>query len=313
MLTIFTIPKSFTDPHINIIQRNAILSWLQLKSRCEIILMGNDPGVAQVAHEFSIRHLPEIKKNEFGTPLLNSAFSLAQKTALHQTLAYINADIILLSDFLTAIKLVNIPMFLLAGRRWNMKVETAIQFQPNWENQIRQQLIASASLCRYTGIDYFVFPKNLPFELPPFAVGRVGWDNWLLYKIRALNIPLIEATPVITAIHQSHHYSHCAGGEKGMTQGPEARANIKLTGGLAHAGSLRQANLILTPQGLKPKRIPRIIQCCWQYLGALPNFYPKLTPYLTPILLPGKLIMTAIRKFQAFRLKKHFSQSKPYD
>ena len=65
MLTIFAIPKSFEDPHINIIQRNAIQSWLQLQPKCEIILFGNDKGVAETAEEFGVKYIPEIEKNEF--------------------------------------------------------------------------------------------------------------------------------------------------------------------------------------------------------------------------------------------------------
>jgi hypothetical protein len=52
MLTIFTIPKPFRG-HIEVIQRNAIESWLRLRPQCEIILCGDDPGVAEAASEYS--------------------------------------------------------------------------------------------------------------------------------------------------------------------------------------------------------------------------------------------------------------------
>ena len=37
-LTIFSAPKKFTDPHIDIIQRNAIQSWQHLGPDVEVIL-----------------------------------------------------------------------------------------------------------------------------------------------------------------------------------------------------------------------------------------------------------------------------------
>ena len=44
-LTIFTAPKPFTDPHIALIQRNAILSWLHLGPRVAVILLGEELGL----------------------------------------------------------------------------------------------------------------------------------------------------------------------------------------------------------------------------------------------------------------------------
>ena len=54
MLTLFTMPRLFRD-HIAVIQRNAIRSWTLLRPRCEIILCGDDAGVASTAAELSVR------------------------------------------------------------------------------------------------------------------------------------------------------------------------------------------------------------------------------------------------------------------
>ena len=43
-LTVFTAPKPFTNPRINIIQKNAIQSWMRLKD-VEIILIGDEAGI----------------------------------------------------------------------------------------------------------------------------------------------------------------------------------------------------------------------------------------------------------------------------
>ena len=72
MLTIFTVPKPFKE-HIGVIQRNAIYSWTQLPG-CEIILFGDDDGVAETAEEFGVKHVSDIEKNEHGTPLLDFVF-----------------------------------------------------------------------------------------------------------------------------------------------------------------------------------------------------------------------------------------------
>ena len=58
-----------------------------------------------------------------------------------------------------------------------------------------------------TGIDYFIFRKNTFKNIPPLAIGRFGWDNWLLWKARRMRVPLIDLSNGIFAIHQNHSYN----------------------------------------------------------------------------------------------------------
>ena len=209
MLTIFTLPKSFKG-HINIIQRNAIKSWIKLVPQCEIILMGDDEGVEETAQEFGLKYIRDVRKNDFNTPLLSSAFETAQRKAKNNILVYINADMILMNDFIPAVQRINKPLFLMNGRRWDLDITEELDFNnPNWEKELKEKTEKEGQLHGYSGIDYFVFPKDLPHNLPEFAVGRVGWDNWLIYNIRSLKIPVIDATSVISAIHQNHNFSTC--------------------------------------------------------------------------------------------------------
>ncbi len=112
MLTIFTVPKPFRG-HIGVIQTNAIQSWVLLRPECETILFGNEEGTAEVASMFGIRHFPDIERNEYGTPLVSSVFGIAQDIASHQLLCYVNADIMLTSDFLVA-NLIFLPSLVIA-------------------------------------------------------------------------------------------------------------------------------------------------------------------------------------------------------
>ncbi len=271
MITIFTIPKPFKR-HINIIQRNAIKSWLKLLPKPEIILFGDDEEVKETAQEFSLKHIPEIEKNEFNTPLLSSAFNIAQQRAENNILVYINTDMILMSDFIPAIKkLKERQLFLINGRRWDLDVKEEINFNDrNWEQKLCQRVEKEGKLHSYSGIDYFAFPKNLPHQLPDFAVGRVGWDNWLIYNIRRKRIPVINATQIITAVHQNHDFSHSlfSNEKKGRVEGPETKKSLKLAGGFSNMLTIREADWILTEQGLKRPKFPMII------FSKLALFYP---------------------------------------
>lgn len=261
MLTIFSIPKTFSGK-IKIIQRNAIQSWLKLLPKPEVVLLGDDEGVAEAAGEFGILHIPDVKRNEFGTPLLSSAFNIVKKTAKSDILVYINSDIILMSDFIPAVKKINLDLFLMNGRRRDIDITKPIDFNDvNWEKELLEEVENRGVLHGYSGIDYFVFPRNLPCDLPDFAVGRPGWDNWFVYRAKSLKIPVIDATAAITAVHQNHESIY-------KNKIKENKRNLDLTGGFSKICTLREADFILTKEGLRKTPFPRII------FGKLALFYP---------------------------------------
>ena len=85
LITLFSAPKPFTDPHIALIQRNALHSWTLLPD-VEIILLGNEEGLAQTAQEFNVKHIPDVKCNSNGTPLISSMFELARQNSTSELL-----------------------------------------------------------------------------------------------------------------------------------------------------------------------------------------------------------------------------------
>lgn len=250
MISIFSIPKPFQGLN-NIIQRNALKSWLQLTPLPEVILFGDDDGVERVADEFAIRHIPNVEKNEYGTPILSDVFKKAQKICRYDFVSYVNADIIFFQDFIRTISMVKMSDFLLCGRRFDLDIKEEINF--NEENILKKMsnwAKTEGTLHGYSGIDYFLFPRGLVY-LPPFAVGRTGWDNWLIYNIRLRRIPVIDATDAITVIHQNHDYSHSKFGTNKRVAGPEMYYNVKIAGGLSRMLTLREADWMLTQNGLQ--------------------------------------------------------------
>lgn len=273
MLTIFSTPKSF-EGHIGVIQRNAIQSWLSLQPKPEVILLGNDRGTAEAASEFAIRHEPAVDCNEYGTPLLNSIFSIAQDMAGQQLMCYVNADIILMSDFLLAICQIQRQSFLLVGQRWDIDLKVPVDFSnPLWETRLRASVKERGKLHGLSGLDYFVFHRGLYRDMPPFAIGRTVWDNWLIYRARFLGTPVIDATEAIIVVHQNHDYSHHPAGESGVWKGLEAQQNRELAGEGKYAFSLYHATHILTPRGIRRALTPRHL---YFRLETVPVLYPRL-------------------------------------
>lgn len=237
MLTIFSIPKPFQG-HIDIIQRNAIKSWTLLDPNVEVILFGEEEGVANAARELGVRHEPHVNRNEFGTPLLDSVFDRAQEMARHSTVCYVNCDIVLMNDFCAAASSVATwrNQFLVAGQRWDTDITESIDFsQPDWRERVRNLALRTNRQRPPCWIDYFIFPRGQYYhKLPPFAVGRPGWDQWMIWYTRSARNAVVDASRSVVAVHQNHDYSHHPLGFKGVMEGKEAKTNAALLGGSQH-------------------------------------------------------------------------------
>lgn len=254
LLTVFSIPKGFVDPHISLIQRNAIRSWVALGPEVEVLVMGDDPGVAEVAGEEGAVHIGEIATNEFGTPLLDRAFALAAERGTGERVCYANGDIVLLEDFLAAVRRLPPGPSLGIGQRWDCDITEPLSFErPPGELAAWVRTYGRLDLGR--GSDYFVFPRTTDFGIPAFAVGRPGWDNWMMGRTLELGYPLIDMTAVTTVVHQNHDYGHVAGRTGTDWEGPEADRNRELGSWLdRYLHTPANATLLLGPAGLTRPR-----------------------------------------------------------
>jgi len=260
MLTIFTIPKPFKGLS-KIHQRNAIKSWLALTPAPEITLVGSDEGVGETSLEFNLKHIDKVEKSELGTPLLSSAFEKAKKLASNKTLMYLNADIIIvegLSDTLMTVS--EMDNYIIVGRRYDITLTNEINFNDTNSKELLRDLVSKGKLHGYSGIDYLIFPRDIPIEMPPFVVGRPGWDNWFLWKAKMNKIPIIDATEILIVLHQNHDYSHSKYGLKTMVTGPESETNLKLIGGRGNMLTIREADFLINKKDKKIVSPPLIFR-----------------------------------------------------
>ncbi len=205
-----------------------------LEPKCEVIICGNDPGVKEIAAEFGLMQLPNIKRNEYGTPLLNSAFDQVRISAKNRLLCYANADIIFLSGLTKAVSKIRFEKYLMVGQRWDTNIEKPLNYEDkDWEAKLIAYVISNGVQASPNGIDYFVFPRESEIgNLPPFAVGRPCWDNWFIQHVRQLNYPVIDATKAVMAIHQTHGYGHVKDARDETWNGPEGDQNRALMGNI---------------------------------------------------------------------------------
>ncbi len=234
LIALFSAPKPFTDPHIAMIQRNAIHSWTLLPE-VETVLFGEERGLAEAAREFGVKHIRNVKRNENGIPLVSSMFQLAREHSASDLLCIVNADMILMPDFVEIAKqVVKLKdKFVCVSQRWDVDVSQPIEFPPDWQDGLRKTVHASGSLHRPAGSDFFLFPPSAYLEVPDFAIGRAGWDNWMIYKARREGWLVVDCTPSLMIVHQNHDYSHLPGGQS-HHEHPDTNENIRLAGGQAN-------------------------------------------------------------------------------
>src|SRR5438445_7227208 len=251
MLTFFTTAKPFRG-HEGIIQRNALQSWKLLHPDVEVILFGEDEGAAEVCTELGLRHEPEIIVNPSGAKRLDSIFGRAQQIVSHELLCYCNCDMVLTCDFLQALDQLRKwrSRFLMIGRRWDTDITEPIDFSRPARDKELLALAQSTGIQRgYHNIDYFLFPRGLYTQIPPFVIGRVGWDPWLVGKAHALGVPLVDVSDRVCAVHQNHDYSYHPQGMTGIWQDQEAKHNEELDRGIRRM-TIEDAPWRLTANGL---------------------------------------------------------------
>lgn len=154
------------------IQRNAVKAWTLLPD-VEVVLLGEEAGLAEAARELGAKHIPHVTRNANGTPLISSMFQLARENSNSDLLCIINADVILMPDFVEAAKqAVKLKdKFVLLSQRWDLDVTQPLDFSNGWQDKLRSTVYAVGNLHRPAGSDFFLFPLSTFHEIPPFAIG----------------------------------------------------------------------------------------------------------------------------------------------
>jgi hypothetical protein len=254
VLTIFTTwpGDAASGERLRVLSR-AVGSWSTLNPKCQIVLFGDGAGLAEVADAHGAEHVPDVARNSDGTVRLDDIFAQAARLARHDLLCYSNGDILLFGDLLAAVGRVREwrRRFLLAGECVDLDLD-ALPADVVSSPARLQGIARTAGRSRgRKAIDWFVFPRALFGPLPPLALGRARWDNWLLWHAGSIGAAVVDATPVVTAIHQRHDYSHVDGGLWGPAYSTAADRNLALGGGERHQYFLWDASHRLTTRRVR--------------------------------------------------------------
>ncbi|NQS91174.1 MAG: hypothetical protein HQ574_02090 [Chloroflexi bacterium] len=142
-----------------------------------------------------------------------------------------------------------------------MNISWEIDFKTGWTTAIEDLLATEGLLRNITAMDYFIFPSHLFSEIPSFAIGRAGWDNWMIYHAVHQPWPVIEITPSHRVVHQDHDYRHLPDGAAHYDL-EESYLNVDLAGGMKSSYDLLDVPLIYQGGLVQRKKInlPRVLR-----------------------------------------------------
>lgn len=166
---------------------------------------------------------------------------------------FINADIILTSSIMQAVPVLaaRFDRFLLGASPWDVNVTEELTFEPGWEDALEERARAENALRPECSSDLFLHSRGFLAAAPDLIIGRWYVDNGLMWFARKTGAALIDGSPGILTVHQSHHYGHL--GERAFDPGATAGAlwNLRAMGGLKHAYTWRNATHHYTKEGLR--------------------------------------------------------------
>ena len=267
MIAIFSNPRPFVG-EFDRIQRNAVLSWRRLPD-VEIFLFEDEDSTSEeICQELGLNVVKDVKKNEFGTPLIGDCFDKIKGLTSAKIIAQVNTDIILTSDFVDSVQTINRiksdSIYYIVGQRTNITDYLKFNNETCINEPLLEVIKSNGLLHPPSGMDYWVFPVNAKIKIPPFVAGRPGIDSWLVAHCKMNNIQVIDASNGITALHQWHDYP----AKKKPFFAIECQRNVELGGGLQHQMSIREADFVFDPilsELVRPKGLRRILSFCSRY------------------------------------------------
>jgi len=225
MITILTNLWPFTPTSV-VRQRNALASWRAMCVDAQIITYQRVAGDSTILHDYGIEVASGLPPSVDGLPRVDAIFAIAQAKGKYERQVWVNADIILMEDFLDTFLSLRLSHFVMIGQRTDVNLDTPLSFSGSVDSTaVRRRLSSAGRLHNIGGISYFAYTRGSMPPLPPLYLAA-AWDNLVLYECRKAGIPVIDATLDVQAFHQDHEYATTPEGGRLVYEGAAARANV---------------------------------------------------------------------------------------
>lgn len=201
------------------IQHNAVASWKAIAPKSHLFVSSStypaDTSTKAFISVLSGKFIGEVTDlgengihDENGVLLVNRLWNEAWNNKRSDVLWMANSDNIYFPHSVKAVELCKreFPEFVMIGRKTDLLVEHLISFyRPDMFDDLYQRAKALGQI-KNPGIDYFAVytTDNIWEDMPDFRIGRLRYDNWMVWKALELGIPVIDSTAFNLIVHQSH-------------------------------------------------------------------------------------------------------------
>jgi len=258
-LSFFTTVKHFTPGLNRTNQANALLSWQYMLPRPKVYVFCEQQDVADVI-AFGGMPVLDYPRTDRGMPYVNGMFEIAQDLSPHDQIVYVNADIMLPTNFpwvLRAVQSRFMENYMVVGQRWDVDLPRWDFDTPDWERELCDYVAQCGKLHAPTGKDYFAFKRPLSIDVGEFVVARCVFDNWILRTAIESGMNVVDATEVIFTVHGNHPIYTTENAPVGDTflTDPEYLANKARAGDNWNRGHIDETPWILRADGTFVRRV----------------------------------------------------------
>ena len=187
---------------------NTIRNWATLQPGLQPVMFvenKSDSEIIQLAERLGW-HVVPVPKFYHSLPILSAMFTdVYARFRNIPFYSFANADILFTADLLSSlcfmlhsVKQMNWTQFLFTGRRLGVTLSHRLGSLPPIE-----ELALNGTLFLGSSADFYVTSANsFPWEgTPPFVVGRITIDNWVIARAMLNMTPVVDLTNTITAVH----------------------------------------------------------------------------------------------------------------
>jgi hypothetical protein len=175
--------------------------------------------------------IKDVESSSLGVPYFGAITDHAAVHGKYDTQIYLNCDI-LLSGIFKASQVLKMEKFLFIGQRIDLSEGVVVEEPSVSFKKVVHRYFGEKKIRMHesTGIDYFMFTRNMWKGLQPIVIGRAGYDNALLTFCKENQYPIIDGTLSVIALHQFHDYNHVSGNKKLVFGGTDAKQNLTVAG-----------------------------------------------------------------------------------
>ena len=185
-----------------------IRNWLLFHPFVIPVLFATEAPLAEKCRRQGWDVRPVIETAADGVPVLKNMFLDAMSNYNTMFYAYSNGDILYTNSLLETL-VSGLESFItldkpamLVGKRTNIDHVTNTEGS-SWQN-IAVTAKRRGELFSARAEDYFITTPSYPWEdIPPLVIGRLWYDNWLVYNARKQGHLVIDATITLLAVHQT--------------------------------------------------------------------------------------------------------------